>query len=201
MCKRFKNIYEYLSFLILEIPKKYKRFKNGIRNIFRWIPIIYKDRDFDDGYLLRIEYEKLKMMYNYFKDADIVVDEWHIALTIKRAIAVLEIVMEKDGAYNKYLDDNYGDVNLIEESEETDDPNIYRYNPQPRVLSVPVKVNIRNAYRFAHPSERWCKDRKETGLEKNLKENYGLYAMELRKLKAMHIYYEMRKNYTYEWWD
>lgn len=199
--KKLKDIWEDIKFRIKEIPHKYKNIKNGIRNIFRWIPIIYKDRNFDDGYLLRIEYEKLKMMYNYFKDADIVVDEWHIALTIKRAIAVLEIIMEEDEAYNKYLDDNYGNVNLIEDLEETDDPNIYRYNPQPRVLSVPVKVNIRNAYRFAHPTERFHKNRNESTLEKNLRENYGMFAMELRKLKAMHIYYEMRKNYTYEWWD
>lgn len=199
--KKLKDIWEDINFWISEIPHKYKNIKNGIRNIFRWIPIIYKDRDFDDGYLLRIEYEKLKMMYNYFKDADIVVDEWHIALTIKRAIAVLEIIIEEDEAYNKYLDDNYGNVNLIEESEETDDPNIYRYNPQPRVLSVPVKVNIRNAYRFAHLTERFHNNRNESTLEKNLSENYGMFAMELRKLKAMYIYYEMRKNYTYEWWD
>jgi hypothetical protein len=201
MMKKLKDIWEDIKFRIKEIPHKYKDIKNGIRNIFRWVPIIYKDRDFANDYLLRLEYEKLKMMYNYFKDADIVVDEWHIALTIKRAIGLLEIIMEEDEAYNKYLDDNYGNVNLIEDLEETDDPNIYRYNPQPRVLSVPVKVNIRNAYRFAHPTERFHKNRNESTLEKNLRENYGMFAMELRKLKAMHIYYEMRKNYTYEWWD
>ena len=199
--KKLKDIWEDIKFRIKEIPHKYKDIKNGIRNIFRWIPIIYKDRDFANDYLLRLEYEKLKMMYNYFKDADIVVDEWHIALTIKRALRLLEIIMEEDEAYNKYLDDNYGNVNLIEELEETDDPNIYRYNPHPRFLSVPVKVNIRNAYRFAHPTERFHKNRNESTLEKNLRENYGMFAMELRKLKAMHIYYEMRKNYTYEWQD
>ena len=200
MCKRFKNIYEYLSFLILEIPKKYKRFKTGIKTIFRWIPIIYKDRDFDYGYLLTLEYEKLKKMYNYFKDADIVVDEWYIALTIKRALAVLEIVMEEDEPYNKYLTDNYSDVTLIDVEDENGET-ISKFTGGKKELTVPVKVNIRNAYRFAHPVDRWYKGREESTLVKSLKDNYGMWAMELRKLKAMHIYYEMRKNYTYLWWD
>ena len=184
--KKLKDIWEDINFWISEIPHKYKDIKNGIKNIFRWIPIIYKDRDFDDGYLLRIEYEKLKMMYNYFKGADIVVDEWHIALTIKRAIAVLEIIMEEDKPYRDYLHDNYSDVSYI-----NSEAGLYKIRE--RELTVPVKVNIRNAYRFYKP--------KNPIMIKNLKENYGLYAMELRKMKAIHIYYEMRKLYTYEWWD
>ena len=113
-------------------------------------------------------------------------------------MAMLEIILEDDEPYNKYLNDNYGDVTFLDiETSGLDEP----LKLPERKLVVPVRVNIRNAYRFANPVDRWYKNRKESTLEKNLRENYGMWAMELRKLKAMHIYYEMRKNYTYEWWD
>lgn len=184
--EKLKDIYENLIFQIVEFPDKIKRFKIGIKNLFQWFSTIYRDRNYDYFYLLDLEYFKLKKMYKYFSTANIVEDEWHIALTIKRAMSVLEIILEEDKPYRDYLHDNYSDVSYIES-----DDGLYKTSE--RELTVPVKVNIRNAYRFYKP--------KNPIMIKNLKENYGLYAMELRKMKAIHIYYEMRKLYTYDWWD
>lgn len=185
--EKLKNIYEDLIFQIVEFPDKIKRFKIGIKNLFQWFSIIYRDRDFDQFYLLNLEYFKLKKMYKYFSTANIVEDEWHIAQTIKRAMCVLEIILEEDKPYKDYMHDNYSNISILDNY--TEDGTYIKKSE----LKVPVKVNIRNAYRFYKPEN--------PVMMKNLFENYGLYAMELRKMKAVHIYYEMRKLYTYYWWD
>lgn len=47
-----------------------KSFIRGIKNIIKWLPIIWKDRDFDYGYLLDILQFKLKAMEEFFNSND-----------------------------------------------------------------------------------------------------------------------------------
>jgi hypothetical protein len=43
-----------------------KSFIHGIKNLIKWFPIIWKDHDFDEGYLLIIMRFKLKNMEEFF---------------------------------------------------------------------------------------------------------------------------------------
>ena len=59
--------------------------------------------------------------------------------------------------------------------------------------SEPTYVNINNFYRFV-------KVRYDIPME-SVKEYQIKYPQDLRYSKALHLYYEIRKNYTYNWWD
>ena len=42
--------------------------KTGIRNVIRWIPVIWEDEDFDWAYLARVMEFKMRNMSNYLKN-------------------------------------------------------------------------------------------------------------------------------------
>lgn len=47
--------------------------KTGIKNLIKWLPVIWKDRDWDKYYLYIILYHKLKYMEEYFNKDDIMI--------------------------------------------------------------------------------------------------------------------------------
>jgi hypothetical protein len=47
------------------LTQRWYNLKYGVRNLWRWAPIIWRDRDWDHGYLSRILEFKLYTMYNY----------------------------------------------------------------------------------------------------------------------------------------
>jgi len=75
------------------ILSKYKEIKEGVRNIKSWLPIIWKDRQYDYGFLLTIMMHKLNLMYEFFNS-----DETHsadaklYATRIRRASGMLNYI-------------------------------------------------------------------------------------------------------------
>ena len=61
------------------------RFIRRIRNLIRWLPVIWKDRDYDHFYLEHMMYHKLVHMYNFFISEDAVTnwDEKGAAKSLK----------------------------------------------------------------------------------------------------------------------
>ena len=48
----------------------FQAIKNGTKNLIKWFPIIWKDSNFDHGYLYDILYFKLGEMQKYFESGD-----------------------------------------------------------------------------------------------------------------------------------
>lgn len=46
-------------------------FKVGIKNLIKWFPIIWKDKDWDSGYMYEMLYHKLNFMHEYFSQSNI----------------------------------------------------------------------------------------------------------------------------------
>ena len=44
----------------------YHNIRRGIKNLWRWFPIIWNDADFDHNFIEIILYEKLRNTYNFF---------------------------------------------------------------------------------------------------------------------------------------
>jgi len=60
-----------MSWLYENIGYRFKYVYNSIKNIIRWFPIIWKDRDYDDWYIYTILETKLKHQAKYIGDRDI----------------------------------------------------------------------------------------------------------------------------------
>jgi hypothetical protein len=64
---KFKKIRLWFKFEGQFYPKDLVK---GIKNIFKWLPIVWKDRDYDDGYIFDVLKFKLKNTAKYIGDRD-----------------------------------------------------------------------------------------------------------------------------------
>lgn len=75
----------------------------NIKNVIRWLPIIWQDRDFDYEYLLDITAFKLLNMYKFFSsDNAVCADSNEVALEIKEALDALARYRNNDYCKNWY---------------------------------------------------------------------------------------------------
>ncbi|MDH6674281.1 hypothetical protein M2277_004973 [Paenibacillus sp. LBL] len=69
-------------------------FFEGVRNIFYWMPVVYRDKNFDEHYFYKIIHHKLSDMERTFiKDDSFIIS----AMSIRKAKAILQ----------RLIDDNY----------------------------------------------------------------------------------------------
>lgn len=78
--------------------KKIANFFLSIKNIIRWIPTLYKDREWDYSFMLEIEQKKLKNMIKWYEQHDYG-NSTSGPITVKQmklAVSLLDIILEKD---------------------------------------------------------------------------------------------------------
>ncbi len=82
--------------------------KNGIFNLIKWFPLIWKDQDFDHGYLYDILYFKLGEMQKFFEsDNTYSANADQYAKQIKECRRLLERIINKS-TQNENWDFNNG---------------------------------------------------------------------------------------------
>lgn len=96
--------------------------KRKLRNL------IAKDNDFDYGYLLELEKQKLQNMLDYFTEHRVTEDNWRMRRTLNWAIKCLNIVLNDSLYYQGY-------VNL---------KNLYRFLPAHLGNTQSVRTMLRN---------------------------------------------------------
>ena len=88
-------------------------FIKGVKNIFKWLPIVWKDRDYDDGYIFDVLKFKLKNTAKYIGDRD-----WHTnakrdSERMMTCVRLIEKVQEE--YYNmEWMDYHNSDYNFVD---------------------------------------------------------------------------------------
>lgn len=90
----------------MELPQKVRYFINGVKNVIRWFPIIWQDRDWDHGYVEDMLLFKLNNMYKRFSDPDATCVNWE-AEHAKPALKALKLCVQilerrRDNYYTEY---------------------------------------------------------------------------------------------------
>ena len=80
-----------------------KSFFRSLKRSCKYFKIMWSNHSYDYGYLLELEREKLKDMYEYFSNANIIENEWIRARDCKLAISLLNIILEDDSSYDVYF--------------------------------------------------------------------------------------------------
>lgn len=94
--------------LIGNIWNEIKNLPYNIKNIIRWIPVLWNNFDWDSEYLLDIMRFKLSRMEKYFRNDAIIADNEEIAKKISSAIYFIDKLCDgvyEDEAYKKYYDE------------------------------------------------------------------------------------------------
>lgn len=161
------------------IMKKIANFFLSIKNIIRWIPTLFKDREWDYSFMLEIEQKKLKNMIKWYEQNDYghSVSSHRIVREMKLAISLIDIILEKDNWWhidNAYYPEYY---------------NFVANQPLQQTCVILDKyVNTRNYKRF-FPL-----------LSDNVIKQ-SVWIIELRVKKAWVLYNALRERYMLQWWD
>lgn len=90
---------------------------SGISNIIRWMPVLYKDRDYDHSFILRVLRFKLQKVSEYFKEHGISEDNDKNIGNIDHAIYLLDRLIEEDYCDSEYkaLKDKYSEYDFFKD--------------------------------------------------------------------------------------
>ncbi len=169
----------FRKFIYYKIWIKIKNFFLNIYNIIRWIPILWKDREWDYAFMLKIEQKKLMNMIKWYETNNYghTTAGPSTVRQMKLAVNLLDIILENDDWWHIDYPENYKFV--------VD----HKFQPLPISSFVIEKyVNTRNYKRFFP----WMSD--------NAMQRPSL-VIELRKQKAWCLYHKLREQYMMHWWD
>ena len=105
----------YDSYLLSKIRFFKRSLIYGIKNIIKWFPVIWYDRQWDSYYFHKILRHKLFLMKEFFESNDVVTeDAKETAEYISLIINKIDLVLENDFAVDCYkkLDDEFGNLEL-----------------------------------------------------------------------------------------
>lgn len=109
--------------IIKGLKRKYYSFKEGINNLIRWFPLIWKDRDFDQQYLYEIVHKKLSNMEEFFRSEHTYsMNALEVANEIKDAKDNLDLIIsnihtnEVDILTDEFINTNGGTFNVDREN-------------------------------------------------------------------------------------
>lgn len=152
------------------------------RKIKEWIPTLLKDRDWDYGFMLEMEKQKLYDVIRWYEENDYGhhVCGWHDYRTLKWAYNCLNILLNNDWWTIKYPN---------EEAEKN-----WLHIPADEHMSYYVikpYINTRNMKRFL---PYYKNDEDYTNPSPYMK-------IDLREEKAWKLYHKIREQYMRGWWD
>ena len=159
--------------------KKIANFFLSLKNIIRWIPTLFKDREWDYAFMLEIEQRKLKNMIKWYEQHDYghSVSGHRIVREMKLAISLLDIILEKENFWSIDYPEGYEFVVN------------HTYKPLPDTSFVIDKyINTRNYKRFFP-------------LLNDNAINQSVCKIDLRIRKAWYLYHKLREQYMMNWWD
>jgi len=81
----------------------FRNIKYGIKNLWKWLPTIWKDRDWDDHYIFEILKVKLKHQSEYIGSGDIYVDAKYHTERMMWCVRLIEKIQDEYYA-NEYMD-------------------------------------------------------------------------------------------------
>jgi hypothetical protein len=159
----------------------HRNFIQGIKNLWNWFPVIWKDRDWDQSFIYEVLIHKLEKQANYIEQR-----EWHTEAKRDaekmRLCALLARIQQEDLYSLEYLDYLDQDFEFIptDETEEwftmestttRDDlvDYLYKYRHQHKLIDKTDKDNHHIAMEISHNNQ----ERSRKLLFKIMEENIG----------------------------
>lgn len=168
-----------ITHFFLNIRNMFINFFLNIKNIVRWIPTLWKDREWDYSFMLEIEQKKLKNMIKWYEQNNYghLASGHRTVSQMKLAVSLLDIILEKE---------NWWHIDYPEDYKFVVD---HKFQPLPiSSLVIEKYVNTRNYKRF-YP---WLNDNAM---------KWSSWIIELRRQKAWILYNKLREWYMVHWWD
>lgn len=151
-------------------------FIHKIKNVFRWIPLLWKDYDWDYGFMLEIERKKLSNMIRWYEEND-----YGVSVDGKRNVKMMRIALN---CLNIILDGDWWTIDYppgVDWLVRQDSEQYYKIEPY---------INMRTWKRFIPYMT-----------QEKIDMHPKLWSIELREEKAWRLYNKIREQYMRNWWD
>jgi len=183
------------DFLWQNIGWRIKFIYNRIHNVYRWLPIIWKDRDWDSWHIYTILQTKLKHQSEYIEYEDRHTRAKYDAQRMLTCVRLIEKIKEESYAdeYMEYHELSFGNV----------------YNPRTDTYQLDMVTKWENfdEYFLAYPLDYKRVLKGEGWLDINgydLQERRNRIAMNMshiRAKRAKKILFQLIERHIDSWWD
>jgi hypothetical protein len=116
LTKAWDTIYD---FYWKNLGWRIKQFWVSVKNLWRWLPVIWKDRDWDNHYIWEILKTKLKYQSEYIGSRDIHVGAKYDAERMMWCVRLIEKIQDEyyAGEYMDYHESRYNWLDIEDDSE------------------------------------------------------------------------------------
>ena len=138
-----KTIWKIRRWILNDLPYLHKDLAKGIKNLWKWFPLVWKDRDWDDHFIFEALKFKIKNTAKYIKKNDRYIGcerDVQIMMTCVRLIEKIQDqfydlehtdYMEQKFSFEKAKDSDLTELKIETTSENLSDyfskhPNVYR---------------------------------------------------------------------------
>lgn len=165
--------------LKIQVSIFFHKIKVGVKNLINWLPIIWKDRDWDFAYYFDIEKKKLQNMLKFYEDSSRVVDV--DTKYFKICIKLIDAILENDDYLTQTYDESMSLKDFMLNNRN------YKFNHY---------VNLKNRHRFLTSGQyqHFTKSLGDNKLDAHIKNT-------IYRLKAKHLYYKILENNVLDWWE
>tara|TARA_R110000868_G_scaffold411651_1_gene706732 strand:+ start:1905 stop:2492 length:588 start_codon:yes stop_codon:yes gene_type:complete len=162
----------------------------GVKNVIRWIPIIYKDKDWDDYYITKILQTKIEHQREYLVKANrhTRIEEDNYWMTV--LLNLLEREHEDYYSLEKY-DYIKSNITFVESESH---PECYE------MKNELIGENL-DAYLVKYPNTIRRVIKKYPDLDINDKEKLSLYVGIMNQEKCRNFIFKIMSQYSKRWWD
>ncbi len=154
--------------------------KQGIKNIIYWAKSIYKDRQWDYDFILKLESKKIDYMIRWWSNDKNthIEDSKRVLKELKFYKHLIELLNDNGLQYLEFIGEpKFEDIgNGKKQLVEMPDAKFNHY------------VNIKNYHRFLPNIKRWCRDE-------------AILKQEVYAEKLWHLYNRYRELKMRNWWD
>lgn len=113
---KFVDLYDFYWKLL---GWRINQFKKSVKNLIRWFPVMWKDRDWDDHYIWEILKTKLKYQSEYIGSRDIHVDAKYDAERMMWCVRLIDKIQDEfySGEYMDYHESRFNWLDIEGDSE------------------------------------------------------------------------------------
>ena len=179
----FEKIYIWWKF---DAKYMHKEFARGVKNLWRWFPTIWKDRDWDDHFIWVLMIQKLKFQSKYIGDRGFHTRAKRDAEIMMTCVRLMEKVKEEYYG-SEFMDYHESDYNWIDCE-----------NPEFKQLDIVEKWEDYDAYFKKYPLVykailKQYPDEDKKGIAIRMShENHN---------RARRILFKLMENNIERWWD
>jgi len=143
----------------------------GIKNIIKWFPTIWKDRDWDHYFIYVTLRQKLHFTEQHIRKYDRHTTAEQEADKIKTCVLLLDRLIADDYSAFKKMDEKWGDIEMSS-TPCKDRPDLYELNiTRPNIKTEKDKLQERKEFKNAYEHEQYLKKQDRELLFKIISKN------------------------------